>query len=195
MTTLTITPDIAKKKLKLAGTVASGEKVAVTIAGFGTVATENLRLRVMAGDIPVGYFPLENEDAWTVSGADLTCTLNLATWQAERHCKFGAEVCFILEDTGTPQLYGVGDFSLRPWIKLSGVDVPKNLDNYKVRMDALLAEINRVEGVANGKYAKPETGIPKADLAPSVRISLDKADAVTLKVPKSAFDARGRVMD
>ena len=189
MTTLTITPDIAKKKLKLAGTVASGEKVAVTIAGFGIVATENLRLRVMAGDIPVGYFPLENEDAWTVSGADLTCTLNLATWQAERHCKFGAEVCFILEDTGTPQLYGVGDFSLRPWIKLSGVDVPKNLDNYKVRMDALLAEINRVEGVANGKYTKPETGIPKTDLAPSVRTSLDKADAVTLKVSKSAFDA------
>lgn len=188
MTTLTITPDIAKKKLKLAGTVASGEKVAVTIAGFGTVATENLRLRVMAGDVPVGYFPLENEDAWTVSGADLACTLNLATWQAERHCKFGAEVCFILEDTGTPQLYGVGDFSLRPWIKLSGVDVPKNLDNYKVRMDALLAEINRVEGVANGKYTKPETGIPKTDLAPSVRTSLDKADAVTLKVSKSAFD-------
>ena len=189
MTTLTITPDIAKKKLKLAGTVASGEKVAVTVVGFGTVATENLRLRVVAGATPVGYFPLENEDAWTVSGADLICTLDLATWQAERHCKFGAEVCFILEDTGTPQLYGVGDFSLRPWIKLSGVDVPKNLDNYKVRMDALLAEINRVEGVANGKYTKPGTGIPKTDLAPSVRTSLDKADAVTQKVSKSAFDA------
>ena len=35
MTTLTITPDIAKKRLKLAGTVASGEKVAVTVVGFG----------------------------------------------------------------------------------------------------------------------------------------------------------------
>ncbi len=79
MTTLTITPDIAKKKLKLAGTVASGEKVAVTVAGFGTVSTTNLRLRVMAGNVPVGYFPLEDEDEWAVSGSDLTCTLDLAT--------------------------------------------------------------------------------------------------------------------
>ena len=159
MTTLTITPDVAKKKLKLAGTVASGEKVAVTVAGFGTVSTTNLRLRVMAGDVPVGYFPLEDEDEWTVSGSDLTCTLDLATWQAERHCKFGAEVCFILEDTGTPQLYGVGGFSLRPWIKLTGVDVPKNLDNYKVQMMTVFSEIDRVEALADGKYEKPSGGI------------------------------------
>ncbi|MBQ2630629.1 MAG: hypothetical protein IJG13_13225, partial [Kiritimatiellae bacterium] len=189
MTTLTITPDIAKKKLRLAGTVASGEKVSVTVAGFGTVSTENLRLRVMADDVPVGYFPLEDEDAWTVSDTDLTCTLNLATWQAERHCKFGAEVCFILEDTGTPQLYGVGDFSLRPWIKLVGVDVPKNLDNYKVQIDTVFSEIDRIEELADGKYTKPTLGIPASDLSQSVQTSLAKADTVTLKVSKSAFDS------
>ena len=189
MTTLTITPDVAKKKLKLAGTVASGEKVAVTVAGFGTVSTTNLRLRVMAGDVPVGYFPLEDEDEWTVSGSDLTCTLDLATWQAERHCKFGAEVCFILEDTGTPQLYGVGGFSLRPWIKLTGVDVPKNLDNYKVQMMTVFSEIDRVEALADGKYEKPSGGIPSSDMSHAVQTSLAKADTVTMKVSKSAFDS------
>ena len=188
MTELTITPDIAKKKLKLAGVAASGEKVAVTIAGFGTASTGNLKLRVMAGDVPVGIFPLEDGDEWAVSGADLACTLNLSTEQAERHCRFGAEVCFVLEDTGTPQLYGVGGFTLRPWIKLAGVDVPVNLDNYKVRMDAVLSEISRVESLANGKYGKPETGIPASDLSQSVQTSLAKADSVTLKVSKSAFD-------
>ena len=127
MTTLTITPDSAKKRLKLAGTVASGEKVAVTVVGFGSAATDNLRLRVMAGGCPVGLFPLEESDAWTVSGDDLTCELNLFTEQAEKLCKFGAAVCVLLEDIGTPQLYGAAELTLLPWVKLTGDDVPIDL--------------------------------------------------------------------
>lgn len=148
MTTLTITPDIAKKKLKLAGTVASGEKVAVTIVGFGTMPVENLRLRVMIGNVTVGYFPLEDEDEWTVSGSDLSCTLNLFTEQAERWCRFGADVLFMLEDIGTPQLYGVANKDILPWVKLSGVDMPAvNLDNYKIKIDGL-------EGAIDTKVSK-----------------------------------------
>ena len=127
MTTLTITPDSAKKRLKLAGMVASGEKVAVTVAGFGSAATDNLRLRVMAGSCPVGLFPLEESDAWTVSGDDLTCELNLFTEQAEKLCKFGAAVCVLLEDIATPQLYGAAELTLLPWVKLTGDDVPIDL--------------------------------------------------------------------
>ena len=241
MTTLTITPDIAKKKLKLAGVVASGENVEVTVAGFGEVLTDHLQLRVMMGGVAVGVFPLEDNDAWTVSGSDLTCVLNLATEQAERFCKFGAEVCVVLEDTDTPQLYGVSNFRLLPWIKLAGVDVPVNLDNYKVKFSCLEEALRRhVENAENPhgvtksqvglgnvdntsdadkpvsraqndaianlrtemteadntlrsriaeKYEKPSGGIPKTDMSAAVQTSLDKADTVTLKVSKSAFDS------
>lgn len=241
MTTLTITPDTAKKRLKLAGTVASGEKVSVTVVGFGAVPTENLQLRAMAGHVAVGVFPLEDEDEWTVSGSDLTCTLNLSTEQAERLCKFGAKVCFVLEDTATPQLYGVSELTLVPWVKLAGVDVPVNLENYKVRitdieerLDTHVERTDNPHGVTksqvglgnvdntsdadkpvstaqhnaiaalrtamteaddslrsqiNEKYEKPSGGIPKTDFSPAVQTSLDKADTVTLKVSKSAFDS------
>lgn len=188
MTTLTITPDTAKKRLKFSGTVASGEKVAVTVAGFGSEPTTDLRLRVMAGNTAVGVFPLEDGDEWEASGSDLTCTLNLATEQAERLCKFGAEVFFILEDTGTPQMYGGGNFSLLPWVKLAGVDVPVNLENYKVKYEELCQRIDDLGTELENKYEKPDSGIPLTDLSQSVRTSIEKANAVTLKVPKSAFD-------
>lgn len=145
MTTLTITPDSAKKRLKLAGTVASGEKVAVTVAGFGSAATENLRLRVMAGGCPVGLFPLEESDAWTVSGDDLTCELNLFTEQAEKLCKFGAAVCVLLEDIATPQLYGAAELTLLPWVKLADDDVPLDLSTYRTRLAEFAAHMANKE--------------------------------------------------
>ncbi len=188
MTTLTVNPDIAKKRLKLTGKVASGEKVSVTVTGFGSASTANLRLRVMAGHVAVGYFPLEDNDSWTVSGSDLTCTLNLSTEQAERICKFGANVCFILEDVGIPQLFGVGDFTLCPWIKLADSDVPVNLDNYKSKIEEISQSIANLQTAINAKYTKPAIGIPKSDLTPSIQTSLDKADLVPFKVSKNTFD-------
>ena len=38
------------------------------------------------------------------------------------------------------------------------------------------AAINEVKGIADGKYVKPEDGIPKSDLAQDVQNSLNKAD-------------------
>ncbi|MGN0845627.1 MAG: hypothetical protein ACI4QT_10475, partial [Kiritimatiellia bacterium] len=149
MTNLTITPDIAKKRLKLAGKVASGEKVAVTIQGFGSASKDDLQLRVMAGRVAVGVFPLEDGDDWEVDGDNLACTLNLSTEQAERFCKFGAETCVILEDTAVPQLYGVADLQLHPWIKLEDVDVPVNLDNYKVKIGNLENDLLHVHDAIN----------------------------------------------
>ncbi|MGN0846438.1 MAG: hypothetical protein ACI4RA_03525 [Kiritimatiellia bacterium] len=186
MTTLTITPDSAKKRMKLSGTVASGEKVAVTISGFGTVEARHLQLRAMAGYMPVGLFPLKEDDEWTVSGDDLTCTLNLATEQAERLCKYGANVYIVLEDTETPQLYGVGELTLLPWVKLAGVDVPVNLDNYKVAVSCLEKQIGCLRKEMAKKYEKPVLGIPKTDLAKSVQTSLEKADAA---LPASSVSA------
>lgn len=144
MTNLTITPDIVKKRLKVVGRVASGEKVAVTVLGFGSASTDGLRLRVMAGRSAVGVFPLEDGDKWAVDGVNLTCTLNLSTEQADRFCRFGAETCVILEDMVTPQLYGVADLQICPWIKLADVDVPVNLDNYKVKIGSLEDEIAQI---------------------------------------------------
>ena len=166
MTTLTITPDIDKKRLKLSGVVASGEKVAVTVAGFGSVATENLQLRVMVGPVPVGMFPLEDDDVWTVSGADLTCTLNLATKQAELCSRHGAGAFFILEDTGTPQLYGFASQMLLPWVKLVGVDVPVDISNYKLRMSQLQAALDELSynlAAHTGNTSNPH-GVTKAQV-------------------------------
>ena len=156
MTALTITPDAAKKRLKTAGKVASGEKVAVTIPGFGAVSTDNLRLRVMFGGITVGMFPLEDTDEWGHDGENLTCTLNLATEQAEKLCKFGVDVCVVLEDTLVPQLYGAGNLELLPWIKLAGVDVPVNLDNYKARIGEIETTLSRVHSALNSHIANRE---------------------------------------
>lgn len=174
MTTLTITPDIAKKRLKLSGTVASGEKVAVTVAGFGTMPVENLRLRVMVGGVAVGYFPLEDGDEWTVSGPDLSCTLNLYTEQAERWCRFGADALIMLEDFGTPQLYGVADMGILPWVKLCGVDVPAvSLDNYKIKIDGL-------EGAIDTKVAKEAFEAFAGIAAPSASLSSLKNTVVAM---------------
>ena len=64
MTTLTITPNYEKKRLKLAGTVAAGEHVAVTIVGGGAwIGTgKALRLRVICGARTVAKFPFWTED-------------------------------------------------------------------------------------------------------------------------------------
>ena len=40
----------------------------------------------------------------------------------------------------------------------------------------LVAAVNEVKGIADGKYTKPDGGIPKSDLAQDVQNSLNKAD-------------------
>ena len=191
MTALTITPDAAKKRLKTAGKVASGEKVAVTIPGFGAVSTDNLRLRVMFGGITVGMFPLEDTDEWGHDGENLTCTLNLATEQAEKLCKFGVDVCVVLEDTLVPQLYGAGNLELLPWIKLAGVDVPVNLDNYKARIGEIETTLSKVHSVLNSHIANRENphAVTKAQVGlGSVENTSDMAKPVST-AQQAALDA------
>ena len=91
MTTLTITPNHGKKRLKLAGTVAAGEHVAVTVVGGGEWVkpdgnsdSQTLRLRVLADGCTVAMFPYWTEareiggetvaaDAWSrTSGGEAT---------------------------------------------------------------------------------------------------------------------------
>ena len=183
MTTLTITPDVAKKKLKLVGKVATGEKVFVTVLGFGDVDAENLRVRVAYGGCTVGMFPLDDGDAWAVDGADLNCTLNLNTEQAAHYCKLGAPVDVLLEDTEIPQLYGAADFQLLPWIKCAGIDVPVNLDNYKVKMTALEREVTQTHSALNahlGNRNNPH-GVTKGQLGlGSVDNTSDSAKPVSI---------------
>lgn len=191
MTALTITPDAAKKRLKTAGKVASGEKVAVTIPGFGAVSPGNLRLRVMFGGVTVGMFPLEDTDEWGRDGESLTCTLNLATEQAERFCKFGVDACVVLEDVGIPQLYGAGHLELLPWIKLAGVDVPVNLDNYKARIGEIETTLSQVHSALDSHVANRENphAVTKAQVGlGSVDNTSDMAKPVST-AQRSALDA------
>lgn len=153
MTTLAITPNYDKKRLKFSGTVAAGEHVAVTVSGGADWIKPNqssegqtLRLRVIFGDKTVAVFPLwtaENEDDWpdgVVSAdewetagsgnADAVCELNLNSIPAEKYLKFGGNCLWVLDDTENHTLYGMGEFEVGPWPKRAGIDEPIDLDGY-----------------------------------------------------------------
>ena len=137
MTTLTITPDVAKKRMKIDGVIAAGEKVAVTVKGFGDKSVIDTRLRVYCGRELIAIYPKDPEEGqqqipWSVSGDDLTCELDLFTLQAEKATRCGcAECLFILDDYMAGQLYATREKEILKWIKRGGSDIPYNLSGYR----------------------------------------------------------------
>ena len=141
MTTLTIIPNYEKKRLKLVGTVAAGEHVAVTIVGGGEWAQSGtLRLRALFGGKTVAVFPYYTEqrevdgqtveaDSWS-GDEDATCELNLNMISAEKMLRFGGECLWVLDDPANHTLYGTGEFYVGKWPKHRPVDVPYDLDSY-----------------------------------------------------------------
>lgn len=170
MTTLTITPDIAKKRMKLAGRIAAGEKVAVTVKGFGSRPTATTRLRVLFAHNIIAQFPLppaEGEQivGWTVSGEDLTAVLNLNTVQAEKFARVHAVNClFILDDVsdGVRQLYATEDMEILRWIKTPDTDVPVNLDDFPKMLEEVRAEINDFKTEMANRANEYETSLSSA---------------------------------
>lgn len=177
MTELAITPNYEKKRLKLAGTVAAGEHVAVTIVGGGAwIGTgKALRLRVICCARTVAKFPLWTEDnaedwpedvtsadAWNSAneGADATCVLNLNTVPAAKLLRFGGMCLWVLDDAENHTLYGSGEYIVEPWPKERGEDEPYYLDEYPdivaelgERIDAVEKSISDAVDEANGIVA------------------------------------------
>ena len=162
MTELAITPNYEKKRLELAGTVAAGEHVAVTIVGGGAwIGTgKALRLRVICGVRTVAKFPLWTEDnaedwpedvtsadAWDSAneGADATCVLNLNTVPAAKLLRFGGMCLWVLDDAENHTLYGSGEYIVEPWPKERGEDEPYYLDEYPDIVAELGERINAVK--------------------------------------------------
>lgn len=148
MTTLTIVPDVAKKRMKVDGVVAAGEKVAVTVKGFGDRSVTNTRLRVYCGKELVAIFPKDpkagqQQIPWSVDGEDLACELDLFTLQAEKATRCGCANClFILDDINASTLYATREHDVLKWIKRGGSDVPYDLSGYPDVMADIRAEID-----------------------------------------------------
>lgn len=166
MTTLTITPDLAKKKMKLDGVIAAGEKIAVTVKGFGEKSATDTRLRVYCGKDLIAIYPkdpAEGEELipWDVEGEDLSCELDLFTVQAEKATRFGSAPClFILDDPVAGQLYATREHDVLKWIKRCGADIPYDLSGYPDIIASFRTEIDEFKVWMNASWAfyKSEIG-------------------------------------
>lgn len=128
-TQLTVTPTFVNKRMTLVGTIAVHEKVAVTIIGVVDVTIPEapvlpagmvLRLTSASGRTEYARFPALETDAWTISGANATCVLNLSTLKLQRaFCGACAdatvEALVFLENGTTDNLYASGRQILRNW--------------------------------------------------------------------------------
>lgn len=200
MTTLTITPDIAKKRMKLAGRIAAGEKVAVTVKGFGSRPTATTRLRVLFAHNIIAQFPLppaEGEQivGWTVSGEDLTAVLNLNTVQAEKFTRVHAVNClFILDDVsdGVRQLYATEDMEILRWIKTPDTDVPVNLDDFPKMLEEVRAEINNFKSEMANRANEYETSLSSAwnTYRNSLNVSIQQFTNTVMSAVNNKADAQ-----
>ena len=155
MTQLTITPKVADKTARFKGTIAAGERVAVTVKGGaewgGTDSGANLTLRVldMVTGRTLAVFPRPTEtletnetpDAWSESEADendLYCELNLNTTRmvaAARHM-LRVPVMFVLGDTDDPRtLYFRDKYEVEYWPERIGDTTPYDLDKWPKKID------------------------------------------------------------
>lgn len=78
-TALTITPTWSAKRLTVTGDAAVRESVALTISGCSDDTSIVFKVSSEDGRVDYAKFPFAAGDAWTVSGDDLTGTLNLNT--------------------------------------------------------------------------------------------------------------------
>jgi len=139
MSALTITPNIEKKTAKIVGRIAGGEHVTVTLKDCASLNTSTLRLRILFFKKNVARFPMpveegETPDTFTVSGNDLTCTLNLNTIQMVKAMRRLPELdmMFVLDDPGSTvkQLYFTAMHTIKGWPAEESEDIPVDLDGY-----------------------------------------------------------------
>ena len=146
MSALTFRPDFNVKHAVIEGVVAAGEKVAVTLKDCAAKNSSNLRLRVMFNGKTLARFPLSDTDHFTVSGADLTCTLNLNTMQMLKLMRRIPELdlWFVLDDPGDSvrQMYFTEYHEINGWPHEIGTDSPIDVNTYRTDIDTLNAEVS-----------------------------------------------------
>ena len=131
-TSLTITPiSDGSKRMTAVGSVAVNERVAVTVVGVNDVTDPDnpvipsglvLILTSPCGRREYARFPADTGDAWAASGANATCTLNLATSNlraafANACAQDTREGELRLESSASDNLYGRATLVMSNWIQ------------------------------------------------------------------------------
>ncbi len=154
MTTLTIVPNIQRKTARATGLCAAGELVSVVIKGMAAqTAGESLRLRAISPNGKLlAVFPMQDDDAWTVSGEDACCTLNMGTNEAVKFFRrmMECDLLFVLDDVEAQTLYFAAEHTVCGWPRECGDDVTADLSNLKGKFAELSdpkASINSVKDV------------------------------------------------
>ncbi len=165
MTELRITPDAARKRMRVEGRVAAGEKVAVTLVGFGEMDMATTRLRVLFMNTLVAVAGGGGSAAWEADGEDLTGVLDLNTVEAEQVTRCcDANCLFILDDVsaGVRQLYATAEHEVMKWVKIPGADVPTSLDGYADILAETRAEVEAFKTDIGGKLSAYQTELDAA---------------------------------
>lgn len=165
MTELKITPDAAKKRMRVEGRVAAGEKVAVTLVGFGEMDKATTRLRVLFMNTLVAVAGGGGSAAWEADGEDLAGVLDLNTVEAEQVTRCcDANCLFILDDVsaGVRQLYATAEHEVMKWIKAPGADVPTSLDGYADILAETRAEVEAFKTEIGGRLSSYQAELDAA---------------------------------
>ena len=137
------------KRMTVQGAAAAYESVAVTVVGVAVagVVPAGLVMRVVSQCERIEYarFPAVDGDAWTGSGSDATCTLNLNTTAIQRLFArlCGDATCEMhvkLENGGTNNLYGTGYTVLRNWVQ-NPLDPVVDATQLQAEIDTLASRI------------------------------------------------------
>lgn len=101
-----------------------------------------------------------------------------------------------IKSVGTQSLLGSGALSLATLANDMGVATTEGLASLTERVDAAEGDIDAIQAKEAGwdaKYAKPEGGIPKTDLASAVQTSLGKADTALQEADIEGYATEGYV--
>ena len=169
MTALNITPKISTKEARFRGTVAAGERVAVTIAGGADWSDTGLKLRVINHrGKTLAVFPAPGtDDAWVVSGEDLTCALNLNTVQMLDAVPPRAIVPFrfVLANADSDTLYFNDECSVVHWPQEEGDEVPYDLNEWPGLIDEWTAQLASMSEDLEAHKADTDTHVTEQDRA------------------------------
>lgn len=204
-TTLTITPNFAKKTAKFRGTIAAGEHVAVSIQNDDTyvASATNLRLRVVGPDgKTLAIFPQpDTEDAWDSS--DLTPltpaqggSLNLNTVQMLQAVPPAATVplLFVLDDKEADTLYFKDFCDVTHWPQVMGEDEPYNLDEYPDIVAELQEDIATFQSEVNTAIVGIATNVGNAvTKANDAKNLADGANTNASNAVNTANEAKAKV--
>lgn len=146
MSTLQIIPNIERKTMRVCGSIAVGEVVALTLVGIS--ALDGLRFRVRHGGRDCAVFPApDTEDAWVEDlDGNATGLLNLNTVQM-RSAFFGVmdqtTIMFglIVEQNDESNLICEGSIGIKNWPANEGEDIPYDLGDWPNTVDELDARL------------------------------------------------------